>query len=151
MAVTKPVVSEKLAATIQKKNNAIVSAQASALTSAIKTADDAAAFLNNPATFAKKAGISLTASFVSDVKESIEMSALNDNLVAQLSTASAKAFLGAVGKVVEGSGIETDCAHIIVKKKRIRWRDYVIVRKKVRVDCTMKQDIKLTRKARTAK
>lgn len=107
--------------TLQKKSNAIVSAQASALTAAIKTADDVAAIAANPSKFAKANGIELTASFASELKASIANAELSNTLQLQLSEAAASKLLVTIGKVIEGSGVETDCAHILVKKKRILW------------------------------
>lgn len=106
---------------LQKKGNAIVSAQASAIAAAIKTADDVTALAANPTKFAKAKGFEITTSFAKELKASFEGAELSEALQIQLSEAAASTLLGTVGKVVEGSDIVTDCAHIIVKKKRISW------------------------------
>lgn len=84
-AATK-VVAEKTV--LEKKNDAIVTAQVNAIAAAVKTADDAEQFFKNPATFAKKNGIELTASFSKELKDSVANLTLSDSLKASLSDAS---------------------------------------------------------------
>ncbi len=90
MAVKKIDATAKLAATIQKKNNAIANAQASALIAAIKTDDDVAAFQKNPATFAKKKGIDLTPAFTTQIKDAVATKKLDKAFKAQLTESVAK-------------------------------------------------------------
>ncbi len=80
------VVAEKTV--LEKKNDAIVTAQVNAIAVAVKTADDAEQFFKNPATFAKKNGIELTASFSKELKDSVANLTLSDSLKASLSDAS---------------------------------------------------------------
>ena len=88
MAVKKIDATAKFAATIQKKNNAIANAQASALIAAIKTDDDVAAFQKNPATFAKKKG--LTPAFTTQIKNAVATKKLDKAFKAQLTESVAK-------------------------------------------------------------
>lgn len=90
MAVKKIDATAKLAATIQKKNDAIANAQASALIAAIKTDDDVAAFQKNPATFAKKKGIDLTPAFTTQIKNAVATKKLDKAFKAQLTESVAK-------------------------------------------------------------
>lgn len=106
---------------LQKKGNAIVSAQASAIAAAIKTADDVTALAANPTKFAKAKGFEITTSFAKELKASFEGAELSEALQIQLSEAAASNLLGSIGMVIEGSGVVTDCTHIIVKKKRSPW------------------------------
>lgn len=123
---------------LQKKNDAIVSAQALAVAAAIKTIDDANQFVKNPSSFAKKNGIELTSSFVSNIKESLENSELNETLQTQLSATAAKTLLTTIAKVVEGPDAPlTDCRHIIPKKLKIVQLDPP--RPLVKRNCTLKR------------
>ena len=134
------VVAEKTV--LEKKNDAIVSAQALALAAAIKTIDDADQFVKNPSSFAKKKGIDLTSSFVSNLKESLENCELNETLQRQLSDTAANKLLSTLGKVIQGPDApETDCVHIIPKKLKIvdPTPTPIPIPKKIKTVCTMRQ------------
>ena len=128
MATKKTTVATKATATnvtatktaLEKKNDAIVSAQALAVAAAIKTEDDAAQFLKNPASFAKKNGITLTTSFANDIKESVANASLTPSLRGQLSASAISKVEGLIRDYfVDGDGPILKCGPVKIVRKLV--------------------------------